>query len=347
MLAATSAVFAEVTTGNVAGAELGESAAHSSAEPEIPDASKTAQDSAMPDSADAAQTGWMGIAPALRVPPDYLTGPGTDALAFGWPQPNTLDIAPAEESVVPAEPAEDTAPDASVDAPIVVFARADDPTDQFVPVDDISTAADIGEVAGASAFTIPMFGDAPSDATAAEETGDTAEIIAAPAAELVQEADAADPLLVFVADDVTDPELQLSAGEVALASLAALSMTGDEPAAPAEMAPEHQVIDAATADYQAQVTEEAHPDSRAPNAEQLRLVKRVRVVRRLMLNGQVVRETSAEQVVDADTDTQETAAKLQRSLASADAETLQALQSKAGTASSQAPETGTGEASTQ
>jgi hypothetical protein len=54
-------------------------------------------------------------------------------------------------------------------------------------------------------------------------------------------------------------------------------------------------------------------------------VKRVRVVRRLMVDGKVVQETAAEEVVDADADTAATAARLRESLGATDPDTLAAL----------------------
>jgi hypothetical protein len=51
----------------------------------------------------------------------------------------------------------------------------------------------------------------------------------------------------------------------------------------------------------------------------------VRVVRRLVVNGQVVQEATAEQVVDADADTTATVANLQQTLGTTDPETLAAL----------------------
>jgi hypothetical protein len=62
-----------------------------------------------------------------------------------------------------------------------------------------------------------------------------------------------------------------------------------------------------------------------PATEGRRVVKRVRVVRRLVVNGQVVHEAAAEQVVDADADTTATVASLQQALGSADSETVAAL----------------------
>jgi hypothetical protein len=63
----------------------------------------------------------------------------------------------------------------------------------------------------------------------------------------------------------------------------------------------------------------------ADSPEPPRRVKRVRVIRRLVVNGQVVREVAAEQVVGADVDTMATAANLQESLGTTDEATLKAL----------------------
>ena len=56
-----------------------------------------------------------------------------------------------------------------------------------------------------------------------------------------------------------------------------------------------------------------------------RTVKRVRVVRRLMVDGKVVQETAAEEVVDADADTAATAARLREELGATDPDTLASL----------------------
>jgi hypothetical protein len=76
-------------------------------------------------------------------------------------------------------------------------------------------------------------------------------------------------------------------------------------------------------DYEAHVTEEEVHDQPTEGAR--RVVKRVRVVRRLVVNGQVVHEASAEQVVDPATDTASTAAALQEALGRSDPQTLAAL----------------------
>jgi hypothetical protein len=69
----------------------------------------------------------------------------------------------------------------------------------------------------------------------------------------------------------------------------------------------------------------AQPMDVADASEPPRRVKRVRVIRRLVVNGQVVREVAAEQVVGADVDTMATAANLQESLGTTDEATLKAL----------------------
>jgi hypothetical protein len=68
--------------------------------------------------------------------------------------------------------------------------------------------------------------------------------------------------------------------------------------------------------YQADVSEELH--DRWTDTGSHRIVKRVKVVRRLVINGQVVEEATAEQVVDADADTSATARSLQESLRGGD-----------------------------
>jgi hypothetical protein len=82
-------------------------------------------------------------------------------------------------------------------------------------------------------------------------------------------------------------------------------------------------VDVAAASGEAPEAATTQPDAGA--ASTTRRVKRVRVVRRLVVNGQVVQEATAEQVVDADADTTATVANLQQTLGTTDPETLAAL----------------------
>ncbi|HEY7984908.1 MAG TPA: hypothetical protein VID73_12110, partial [Ktedonobacterales bacterium] len=63
----------------------------------------------------------------------------------------------------------------------------------------------------------------------------------------------------------------------------------------------------------------------ATAAPEHRTVKRVRVVRRLMVDGKVVQETAAEEVVDAGADTTAAAARLREALGATDPDTLASL----------------------
>jgi hypothetical protein len=69
-------------------------------------------------------------------------------------------------------------------------------------------------------------------------------------------------------------------------------------------------------------TEEVH-EAQAETTH--RTVKRVRVIRRLLVNGQVVQEATAEEIVDSDADTAIAAARLREALGQADTATLAAL----------------------
>jgi TM2 domain-containing membrane protein YozV len=245
--------------------------------------------------------------------------PGMAALAFGWLQ--SVPGAVSDDST-PEWSEREVAASASASQLAPESAPRGDLTDQYDASDGAAATADVGELAGATRITVAL----PDEVLAADPADSETAFAVSPAVatEAVEapEPETTDPLLVFVADEGEDPELGLTSGEVALASLGAVaagatpefSATANDATPPAP-----------TADYQAHIAEEPHPDAEAAGAEPRRVVKRVRVIRRLVVNGQVVRETSAEQVVDGDADAQETAANLQRTLSTADPDTLQAL----------------------
>lgn len=232
-------------------------------------------------------------------------------------------------------------------------AGAIDLTDRAADVGDPGQMADIGEGAGGRVrVTLPS--DTPAETAVPAGAGwpiGGADVWqgGAPAVD-----DEANPLLVLIPEEKSEPVADgdsstttaggLAAGLGAAALLAgAGSDAGPEPiepaappqaedalaARPAETPAEMPagVGESAVEGYQAHVTEEEHEQ---PAAGARRVVKRVRVVRRLMVNGQVVQEASAEQVVDADADTAATAASLQQTLGSTDPETLAALAANAG-----------------
>jgi hypothetical protein len=209
----------------------------------------------------------------------------------------------------------------------VADGAAGDPTDGAFPADDASLIADIGELAAAGRLTVALE-DEDSDSDALADTAQPYGVAPEPLVRFDAPAvDAQDPVLVFVSDDSAESDMLSAPADASLPP-----QTGEIVGQGTTPEP--------VADYQAHVTEEVGSAAAAPDADPRRIVKRVRVVRRLMVNGQVVRETSAEQLVDADADTQETAASLQRTLATADPDTLQSLAadlSASGGAGSQAP----------
>jgi hypothetical protein len=139
------------------------------------------------------------------------------------------------------------------------------------------------------------------------------------------------PTLIFYPADTDEPQTSSAVQKETLAALAGSAATAGAaeratgepeitiPALESSSTPKAAPEPAA---YEAHVTEELHDQ---PNEGTRRVVKRVRVVRRLVVNGQVVHEASAEQIVDPDADTTETATALREALGSTDPETLAAL----------------------
>jgi TM2 domain-containing membrane protein YozV len=215
-------------------------------------------------------------------------------------------------------------------------APAGDVTDRGTDVGDPGQLADVGEGAwGRVRVTLP--GDPTPQPQAA--AGDTA----APASVERPAGGEDNPLLVLIPDEPHTPAPYGDTATATFGGLAAALGTGAVLAS-AESAPEREpaqltplpLAESAAAEpasmpaagsYETHVAEEEH-DHPAGGAR--RVVKRVRVVRRLVVNGQVVQEASAEQVVDADADTAATAASLQQTLGTTDSETLAALAAQAG-----------------
>lgn len=114
--------------------------------------------------------------------------------------------------------------------------------------------------------------------------------------------------------DETPAADALLAGLGAVAGMGALEMAEahaeppPEPPEPSAPAPESR------GSYESAVTEDLHDHMTDTGSH--RIVKRVKVVRRLVVNGKVVEEATAEQVVDANADTSATARSLQESLGS-------------------------------
>jgi TM2 domain-containing membrane protein YozV len=248
-----------------------------------------------------------------------------------------LSDAGAEEAAVrdiPTAAPEERAPDAWEYADLTVRSARFDPTEGAGDSGSPPPVADIGEgvgqpvhvalaepaadaydaeIAGAASWAAPLppplSSPAPwPDAEASLPLGASA--AADDGASEVEEA----PTLIFYPDDAGDP----------------LTI-----AAPADMPPDAPPIVSAHLDDMApdallstgaDGTSLPELDDAAPASEPVegarRLVKRVRVVRRLVVNGQVVQETSAEQVVDPEADTATTAAALRESLGTVDSETL-------------------------
>lgn len=235
--------------------------------------------------------------------------------------------------------------------------RAADLTDS-VPAPDAPPLADVGEGPGA-----PVRVRLPQPAAAIPESAAAASWAAPPVAEtapqpwneptgefaaqdaaggfaaadgavedapldMPPDADLESSTLVLVADDEGDAPARAGETPSTLAELAASAPVWATDLTPAAAA-------AAGTAYESHITEVVG-DHEAETTK--RIVKRVRVVRRLVVNGQVVHEATAEQVVDADADTDATARTLQATLGSADPQRLASL------ATQEHPEDATGPA---
>jgi TM2 domain-containing membrane protein YozV len=289
------------------------------------------------------------LAAADDEPAPWQPGVALDAASPMWNTPAeryvdeapAMDLSPATLEFAAATPDAQTPVDhamrASAHAGIDLTDRAFDPAGAL-------PLADIGEGAGARVHVaLPQAAGYDTEALAAANwvvpESQTAEPLAfdsAPrfdtsAGVLVQAGDAGEQhessTLVFLADEADDAPAFPDAGDVTLAGLAGLAATAEAMGGGAE-APESSVplaevkAEPVTGGYESQVMEEVHDQ---PNEGTRRMVKRVRVVRRLVVNGQVVHEASAEQVVDPDADTEGTAETLRQALSTSDAETLAAL----------------------
>lgn len=212
--------------------------------------------------------------------------------------------------------------------------RSGDPTDEFAYFDDPGPVAEVGEALGEPVSVTFATPPAPSDASPDiftpfvppiyEPPSAPAYASWAPAAEVAPEQVDAHQVSVFAPETMAEPH----AGAVEDSGTATLVLMPDEEAfSPVEMGQHPEAAAAAgpavePAGFESHITEEAHEPAEDSGR---RVVKRVRVVRRLVVNGKVVHEATAEQVVDADTDTAATAATLQHALGSSDAQTLAAL----------------------
>jgi TM2 domain-containing membrane protein YozV len=257
-------------------------------------------------------------------------------------EPTVVPVSAYDTYAPPAGEQESSGVDtaATSEAPPRAPRRAADLTDSVAPP-DAPPLADVGEGAGApvrvvlpqSAAAMSAAAAAASWAVLAEETTPqswnepTDEFAVQGAAggfasadgveeDVPRDADLESSTLVLVTDDEGDAPGREGETPRTLAELAATTPVWAADATPAADAA------AAGAAYESHITE-VEGDHEAGSSK--RIVKRVRVVRRLVVNGQVVHEATAEQVVDADADTDATARNLQATLGSADPQTLASL----------------------
>jgi hypothetical protein len=218
---------------------------------------------------------------------------------------------------------------------------------QTVPWGDLAAGAAASGTASLSAADVPAAPPAPPAAAPSslagvdptDQAGQLAEgsalaDVGEPLGERVQvrlpgadDAGAAASTLVFHPEDAPlAPAPEPDWGTAAAIGAGALGgAAAYEAYAPAEPAPVAAPPAAAVAPAASPVAEPA-PTTVEPEH---RTVKRVRVVRRLMVDGKVVQETAAEEVVDADADTAATAARLREELGTTDPDTLASLAQQA------------------
>jgi TM2 domain-containing membrane protein YozV len=228
--------------------------------------------------------------------------------------------------------ADEQAPVGLVERP--TYGRSGDPTDEFAYFDDPGPVAEVGEALGepvtVSFASPPAANDASPDIFTPfvppmyEPPSVPAYASWAPAAEVAPEQVDEHQVSVFAPETTAEPH-PVAAEDSGTATL--VLMPDEDAFSPVEMAqhPEAATVAEPAAEppgFESHVTEEAHEPAEDPGR---RVVKRVRVVRRLVVNGKVVHEATAEQVVDADADTAATAATLQHALGSSDAQTLATL----------------------
>ncbi len=213
-----------------------------------------------------------------------------------------------------------------------------DPTDRAAVYVDPGSLADIGEPHSSSMRIALPAAPTPQEDHAAEslaavsvgEADPMMSAAAATAPDASPEPAELEPTstLVFIPDEALTPDAPLGStgGEGAAETLTAAS-EGLGAAIPASDAVEAQSSEPAMPQEGApgdgsHFTEEVH-EAQAETTH--RTVKRVRVIRRLLVNGQVVQEATAEEIVDSDADTAAAAARLREALGQADTATLAAL----------------------
>jgi hypothetical protein len=293
-------------------------------------------------------------APAAEVAPAPVAE-AADPLPPIWPIPAEYHPEPA------AAPPElrhetDTTPYPPMSAEQPHSAPAAAPQEAHtVPWGEVAVGAAAGEMAAAiltthdePATTPPAAIRARADVDQTDQAAQLAEgsalaDVGEPLGERVQVrlpgTDATESTLVFHTEDApVTPARELDWGEAAgigagtLGGLAAYEAFAHHEPGPIEEPP-------ATANAPTSLSETVSvssplmPTTPNPGAEtapaaappEYRTVKRVRVVRRLMVDGKVVQETAAEEVVDADADTAATAARLREELGATDPDTLASL----------------------